>query len=136
MTAVAGQFVKFDAVPTRKVVRVTIEVPIEKADETLKNLGGFPDPSNAKWLGLALLKGQPAENTMKGGRLAQKAGILCNEGGFQRFCDASNADEAAEYIYQRCNVSSRAHLDHDDDAARAFRDIETEYRVWLNGVAA
>lgn len=136
MTAVAGQFVKFDAVPTRKVVRVTIEVPIEKADETLKNLGGFPDPSNAKWVGLALLTGQPTENTLRGGAIAKKAGILCNEGGFQRFCDASNPEEAAQYLYQRCGIKSRAHLDHDDEAARIFRDIEAEYRVWLTGVAA
>lgn len=134
--AVLGTFVKFDAVPTRKVVRITVEAPIEQADQILQSLGGFPDPSNAKWVGIAPLKGQPSENTLKGGALAKRAGILCNERGFQTFCNADTPDEAAEFLYQNCNVTSRAHLDHDDEAARLFRDIEIDYRNWLKGVAA
>lgn len=131
MTAVAGTFVKFDAVPTRKVVRISIEVPIEKADETLRKLGGYPDPSNARWVGIAPLKDQPAENAMKGGKLAQAAGILCAEKAFQKWCHSDNAEEAADYVRIRCGIESRAHLDHDQEAARLFREMRLEYETWL-----
>lgn len=134
MNVVAGTFVKFDAVPTRKVVRIAIEAPIEQADEILRKLGGYPDPSNARWVGIAPLKAEP-ENTLKGGKLAQSAGILCSERAFQQWCDASNADEAAEYIRTRCGVKSRAFLDHDESASRHFRQMKLEYEAWLKVAA-
>ena len=134
MSAVAGTFVKFDAVPTRKVVRITIEAPIEQADDVLRKLGGYPDPANAKWVGIAPLSAKP-DNALKGGKLAQSAGIMCAERAFQQFCDASNADEAAEWLRARCGVTSRAHLDHDETAARAFRDTKLEYEAWLKQAA-
>lgn len=137
MGAVAGQFVKLDAVPTRKVVRVVLEMPIEAADSVIKALGGYPDPANAKWVGLALMKGEPSENTLKGGKLAQRAGILCEELGFRRFLadragrqHVLSPEEAKQVIYSACGITSRAHLDHDDQAARCFHELDTEYSAW------
>ena len=135
MGAIAAQFVKFDAVPTRKVARITLEVAIEKANDVLKDLGGYPDAANAKWCGIALLKGEPTENTLKGGKLAQRAGILCSEGAFKAFCvEELCHSDPVQAIYERCGVTSRAHLDHDEDAGRKFHDLDTEYKVW-RGVA-
>lgn len=134
MSAIAGTFVKFDSVATRKVARITIELPIEKADSTLKALGGFPDPANAKWVGVALLDSEPSENTLKGGKLAQTAGIMCNEQAFKDFAE-EHYHSPEELIYARCGVTSRAHLDHDEDAARAFRDLKTDYEVWCREAA-
>ncbi len=136
MSAIAGQFVKLDSVPTRKVVRVVLEMPIEAANDVLRELGGFPDAANAKWVGVALLTGEPSENTLKGGKLAQRAGILCQEGAFQLFASehltsGENSPEGAkEFIYFRCGVTSRAHLDHDDEAARKFHELDQEYKAW------
>ncbi len=135
MSAVAGTFVKFDAVPTRKVVRVTVEAPIEQANDILRNLGGYPDPANARWVGIALLKAEP-ENTLKGGKLAQEAGILCTQKAFHQWCDATDVDGAADYIRTRCGVSSRAHLDHNQAAAREFHELKREYNAWLKVDAA
>lgn len=138
MSAVAGTFVKFDAVPTRKVVRITIEAPIEQADDILRRLGGYPDPANAKWVGIAPLAVNP-ENTLKGGKLAQSAGILSSEKLFQMWVeteqafldhDESASENAAAFIRQRCGVTSRAHIDHDETAARSFRDMKLEYEAW------
>jgi len=132
MAAVAGTFVKFDAVPTRKVVRITIEAPIERADEILKGLGGYPDPAKARWVGLAPLAVPPEEGGLKGGKLAQSAGIMCGEKAFQQFAlEERSYDDPLMLIYDHCGVTSRAHLDHDEDAARAFKDLKTEYEVWL-----
>lgn len=132
MSAVAGTFVKFDAVATRKVVRLTVEAPIEKADEILRQLGGFPDPANAQWVGIAPLESEPKANTLKGGKLAQSAGIMCGEKGFWQFSKTSSAIEAADYLKRECRISSRAHLDHDDDAALIFREIKRSYDAWLS----
>ena len=130
MSAVAGQFVKFDAVPTRKVVRVVLEMPIEHANATLEKLGGYPDAANAKWVGVALLKGEPSESTFKGGKLAQRAGMLCDEGGFLAFAAEKHGKDAKQLIYDFCGVSSRAHLDHDQSAGTKFLELNREYDAW------
>lgn len=130
MAAVAAQFVKFDAVPTRKVARITLEIPIEHANHVLNELGGFPDAANAKWIGCALMKSEPTD-TLKGGKLAQRAGILCNEGAFVTFARDQGYDNPVEFIYALCRITSRAHLDHDDEAAKAFRDLDLSYQAWM-----
>lgn len=132
MAAIAGQFVKFEAVPTRKVVRVVLEMPIEQANDVLGKLGGYPDAANAKWVGAALLVDEPAENTMKGGKLAQKAALLCQEGAFKRFSEQNGYADPVKLIYARCDVTSRAYLDHDDDAAKQFHELTLEYDAWRN----
>jgi hypothetical protein len=131
MAAVAGQFVKLDSVPTRKVVRVVLEMPIEAANDVLRELGGYPDAANAKWVGVALLTGEPSENTLKGGKLAQRAGILCDQGAFKTFARESGYDDPVKMIYARCDITSRAHLDHDTEAARAFHELDLEYQAWM-----
>lgn len=138
MAAVAGTFVKIEPVATRKVVRLHIECPIEQANDILAALGGYPDPANARWVGVAPLKGQP-ENTLKGGKLAQAAGILCTEGAFRQWASIIGKhgipelteEEAADFIREYCGVSTRAHLDHNDDAAQIFRELRREYEAWL-----
>lgn len=128
-SAIAGTFVKIEPVATRKVVRLHIECPIEHADKILATLGGYPDPANAHWVGIAPLNSKP-DNTLKGGKLAQEAGILSSQPIFQRFADATTPDEAADFIRLRCNIESRAHLDHDADAALAFREMKREFKAW------
>lgn len=132
-SAIEGQFTKMETVATRKVVRLHIECPIEKADEILRVLGGFPDPSNAQWIGMAPLNVE-RESVLKGGKISQAAGIMCAERAFQQFCDASDAEEAAAWLRQRCGIKSRAHLDHNDEAAKQFREAQAEYQAWLKVV--
>jgi hypothetical protein len=70
---------------------------------------------------------------LKGGPLAQRAGILCNEGGFRVFIGATDKDHAATIIRERCGITSRAQLDHVEEAARKFRDLSRDYDAWLRG---
>ncbi|WP_200875515.1 hypothetical protein [Nitratireductor basaltis] len=92
-------------------------------------------PDRDLWVAVALLEDGKNEN-FKGGKNAQKAGILCGEGAFQRFIGANNPEQAAIRLRQRCGVESRIHLDHDEDAAREFRNLVTEYENWTRGIAA
>ena len=68
----------------------------------------------------------------KGGALAQRAGILCNEGAFQLWAEVRTPDAAKAFLYQRCGVESRVDLDYEPEAAAKFRDMAAEYEAWLS----
>ncbi|RWM29461.1 hypothetical protein [Mesorhizobium sp.] len=67
----------------------------------------------------------------KGGPVAQKAGILCNEGAFRLWAEVQTPDAARAFIYRRCGVESRVDLDYEEEAATKFREMCLEYQVWL-----
>ncbi|RWC91707.1 MAG: hypothetical protein EOS72_03370 [Mesorhizobium sp.] len=67
----------------------------------------------------------------KGGPLAQRAGILCNEGAFRLWAEVQTPDAAKAFIYRRCGVESRVDLDHEEEAATKFKEMCVEYQVWL-----
>lgn len=76
----------------------------------------------------------------KGGALAQRAGIICAEKGLWRFLaetfhasGVDSADAAATLLRAECGITSRSELDHNPDAAEIFREIESKYRLWLEG---
>lgn len=136
MTAAAIQAVYADyrRVKGRKVLQVILEVPLEQAQQ-VHDAFGEPMPDGSTWVAVARLnKGIVTER--KGGKLAQKAGIISNQGGFQRYVGAENAERAAEIIRSRCAIRSRADLDHDEDAARTFNDLVSDYELWLRDEAA
>lgn len=124
-------------VKTRSTCQVILELPIEALTEVVALLGA-PVPGNEVWVAIARLR-TPAEQPVaeiepplkRGATLAQIAGIICNEGAFQKFVGAANAAEAAEFVRGRCNVSSRANIDHNPDAMRAFKDLKAKYDAWM-----
>ena len=75
---------------------------------------------------------EPVEER-KGGNLARRAAMLCQERGFQTFSETETIDEAASWLRERCGVESRAELDHDERAAAAFESVDGRYRRWLQG---
>lgn len=75
----------------------------------------------------------PEVTERKGGALAKRAAIIGAERGFWTFADTDNAEDAAEWVRQACGVTSRAELDHDEDAGAKFREIEAKYKLWLDG---
>lgn len=64
-------------------------------------------------------------------KLAQKAGIACNEGAFHKYLDVENKDEAARRLRRMCGITSRKDLDRDKDAGEIFQSIMTGYEAWL-----
>lgn len=113
------------AAPGTRYVGALVEVgddeaPVSKA---------FPAPPQGQ-----------GEARPKGGRLAQRAAMLCNERGFQNWImtrmNWSGAGEeqlphvvASELLRQLCcGISSRAELDSNPEAAKRFRDLETAYK--------
>lgn len=74
----------------------------------------------------------PPKQKRKGGPLAQKAGILCNEGAFRAWAEVSTPDAAKAFIYNRCGISTRIDLDYEEEPARIFREMAREYDLWLS----
>lgn len=64
-------------------------------------------------------------------KLAQKAGMLCNEGGFQKYLEVDDKDSAARRLRRMCGIGSRADLDRDPEAAERFQEIASGYEAWL-----
>lgn len=140
MTAISATFSDFRTVKSRKVAQLVLEVPIEQANAALKALGGVPQPDQEQWVGVAPLTQEAAEKPVerpKGGKLAQRAGILCATPSFhkwlteERGLSVQSEAEAAAYVREYCGVSSRADLDHDEDAGVMFSVIYDFYRDWM-----
>lgn len=132
--AIQATYADYRRVKGRKVLQIILEVPLEQAQQ-VHDAFGEPMPDGSTWVAVALLN-KTVATERKGGALAKKAGILCNEGGFQKYLGAEDAHEAAELVRAHCAIRSRADLDHDANAARAFNQLETDYELWLRDVAA
>jgi hypothetical protein len=127
--AIDAVYVDYRRVKGRKTHQIVFEVPSEKWPEVYGVLGE-PTIETSEWFAIAKMRGV-APQSAKGGKLAQRAGILCSEGAFQVFCkEVLGADDPVQAIYSVCGVSSRAHLDHDEEAGRAFTDMAKHYDVW------
>ena len=131
----------------RKVIQVVLELPIE-AGAQFVSMFGTPDPSKTIPVGIARIDPSKKSNRErleealakpKGGKLAQRAGIICSEKPFLVFLDdaeeygepfQSGTKDPAQYIRELCHIDSRAELDHNSEAARKFHDLELSYNAW------
>lgn len=136
--AVKARYADWRPVKGRKVLQIVLEVPLEQQNEVLAMLGA-PLPDRHLWVAIAVLSEAASET--KGGKLAQQAAIMCNEGAFQQWAahrmkdGVRTAECAADFIRWRCAVTSRADLDHDEAAGAVFRSMKSEYEAWLKVAA-
>ncbi len=141
MTAFSATFADFKIIKGRKQAQIILEVPIEHANAALAALGGVPRSDNEQWVGVAPITPEAAEKApeeRKGGKLAQRAGILCGEQSFGKFlteeCNftpSATPEDRAKRLRTWCGVTSRAHLDHDVAARSEFLKLDAEYRDWM-----
>lgn len=151
--AIQGDYVDLRFIKSRKVCQIVIEVPIE-AGASFVAAFGTPNPATSVPVALARIdpnaKPEPVKERRKWDELsiAQQAGIMCNEKGFQKFIQERQArssihgpvdvtvDDAAQYVRQLCGVNSRAHIEGKPEAERIFRDLKITYDNWLRVPAA
>lgn len=127
----------------RKVLQIICEVPLEAQGQVFAALGA-PMPDAETWVAIARLRsdGAPIEEPEQlepprpQKSLAQIAGIVCAQPAFWKYIQVDGQDAAAEYVRGHCNISSRAALDSNEDAALAFRTLNTDYKLWLDGIGA
>ena len=128
--AIRAAYSSFKHVPTRSVLQLVLEVPIEQAEAAL-DLLGIPQPGTQTWCAIARLKegGDANESAVRrndappqsqveagagrpaltpGEKLVQMAGILANDGRFQEWL-------------RSCGFIISMAKDGEDYAARAIR---------------
>jgi hypothetical protein len=156
LAAFQATFSDWKLIKGRKVVQVVLELPLEKADHAYKVLGGMPDPGKSVWCAVARLKNgaeasapreeqkpaspgcvaPPARRPLDSLPLPQQAGILCQEGGFRAFLNeefnyaCETADDAADAVRERCNITSRSELGTNKKAAERFIELREQYQAW------
>nr|WP_300309251.1 hypothetical protein [Halomonas sp.] len=86
-------------------------------------------------------------HSLKGGRLAQAAAMLCQDPGFRLYLDhrkrhklglcisqlpdgTHSEQDAREWLCAACNIQSRAELDHHPQVAATFHAIRSRFRRW------
>lgn len=150
--AIQGDYVDLRFIKSRKVCQVVIEIPIE-AGEKFVSAFGTPNPATGVPVALARIDPnakaalEPEKTKRKWDELsiAQQAGIMCNEKGFQKFVaeqlinagsesftvENMTAADAATFVRSVCGVNSRAHIEGKPEAERIFRDLRIAYDNWL-----
>lgn len=122
----------------RKVVQIVVEIPMEKADQAYKVLGGMPNQGAEAWLAIARLQGKSRLAVETGNVTAQQAAIRCGQQKFREFlffqcsvlADEILADDtpeqAADVLRKYFNVKSRKDIPDSE-----WESFEREYQLWL-----
>lgn len=78
----------------------------------------------------------------KGGNLSKDAAMICQDEMFREFVGVvddfptmATVAHAAEFVRQKCEIESRAELDHNKEAAQRFATLMGDYRAWLKAEA-
>lgn len=86
---------------------------------------------------LPVVQPEPLENSerldVKGGALAQKAGMLLSDPDFYAFVQSTGYDylDPNNFILQRCGVNRKREIDHSPSARTEFMRMMTEFREWV-----
>ena len=144
---IAGEYVTFKHVKTRKVVVLEVEVPEEHFQDVIAKLG-MPIGGESKPVAVCLLQ-EPRYNKnsnattkiatekSEGEKLLQRACILCGEYDFHHFLglrmenvNLRREELATKHIYMVCNISSRKELVTNKEAQETFRELDRAYIEW------
>ena len=153
-------FSDFKLIKTRAVAQFIFEVPIEKADDVLADLGGLPVGAAERWCGIARVQHVAVSGPQPGvatppraiesdprdrGKLlprrkwedltpAQQAGIRCGEDDFHIFLSDSfpyYGDDSAAFVRVYCGVDSRRLIHKGTRAGQRWNLLESSYQAWL-----
>jgi hypothetical protein len=132
MTALMGTFVKVSTMADG-TPRIVLDMQCSLSD--IAAMGLVPGvPFAIARLTNEAAQTPPKEEKPKGGELAKLAGMWCNAASFQKWTGTTNANDAAEAIYKKCQIKSRVDLDHNDQAAHIFREyIRGPYMAYMAG---
>lgn len=116
-------------------LRITIEISPIHAQDAFK-LFGMPDvPMVIARLTQEAAKQSAQDETIaadkpKGGQLAKLAGMWCDEPKFWDWINTldgwiliEDENEAKCYVYEKCEIGSRAELDNNPEAAEKFHNL-------------
>lgn len=140
--AMQADYCDLKIIKTRKVIQVVLEIPQEAGDAFI---AAFGLPRSDKNVPVAIARLDPTAKAEKpkGGKLSQRAGIVCGENAFWRFLEQKKGvvgfatckerlGIAVHTLRNICEIDSRAELDHNPEAAAKFNNLMAEYNAWLS----
>lgn len=145
--AIKGTYSDLRFVKSRKVAQVTIEVPLEQAEQVIA-LFGTPNPAAETWVALARLNPSAKPDAQTEGGVkdrrrfhdlppAQQAALKCKETAFQRFLHeqhesgAVTEPMAVDAVRDICGVASRSELNDKPAAATRWARLLSEFDTWM-----
>lgn len=165
--AIQATFSDWRTVKSRKMLQLVFEVSLEQQAEVLTMLGA-PLPDAPQWCAIALMNSPagPSTQEQKGHATGkspgkdtpppagehhkdrrpweslapqQQAGILCSDGGFQKYVRERTgwiADEqsAAVWLREELGILSRRELEGRPDLAAKLNDIRADFLEWAGRV--
>ncbi len=146
MSAIQADYRTFKHIPSRKCYQLIMEVP-EESFPNVCGILGYPATGENTFVGIALLniKGSGMNKSLpeplpepqtEGEKLRTRAVMLCKDRNFQEwvatltFARYGAEGDAVNYIYDKCNIKSRAEIAANIKAQHLFRDILDEYEAW------
>jgi hypothetical protein len=133
--AMQADYCDLKIIKTRKVIQVVLEIPQEAGNAFIAAFG-LPRSDGNVPVAIARLDTRAVAEKPKGGKLAQRAGIVCQEPKFLTFLTERyrgvvyNLQNPADCLRNLCGVDTRAELDHREDAAKRFDGLMREYSAW------
>lgn len=143
-SVVAGEYITFKHVKTRKVVILEVEVPEEHFQHVINTLG-MPIGGESKPVAVALLDKQCAKNAQteqtEGEKLRTRAILLCQQDDFQSFLDTmsdyglfpgcvGDSETAAKIVRHYCDIQSRSELAMNIKAQIKFKELLSKFDSW------
>jgi len=126
----------FRTVPSRGVISITIECPIEHHAEIARIA------EHGAWVAVARLQ-EPGEKPAKDKKdwrdlgPAQQAGIRCDEPTFAAFLKEQRSDDwheagndPAACVRLICGVSSRAYIEKDQRSRVIWKQLDDQFQAW------
>ena len=124
----------FRTVPSRGVISITIECPIEEHARIAEIA------QHGAWVAVARLERKPDIPAKPAGlkSYAQEAGAMCASAEFQTFLGNEygtlgirfKEDDAIVLVYQHCNISSRKEIIEGTPAAAKWSDLMARFEIW------
>lgn len=115
-------------------VRFFFDVEPRHAEDALRlfRARGTPAALAALKVGHAAKNDAPEPEKPRGGKKAMDAARVCLNPDFQRFAAMHgferSADGARDFMCNRCEMESRAELDHREDCQRRFVKLMADFR--------
>ncbi len=133
-----GTYSDYKLIKTRGVISVSVEFPIEQAEEFVR-MFGMPKPDTEKWVAIAGLNEKVIHRNEDVVRTIQQAGMLCKEINFGRFLKnqknmldviPEKEDTIAKGLRAILGIQSRTDFHNDNNALIAFNRLKSEYETW------
>ena len=127
--AIQASYSDYRRVKGRKVLQLIFEVPLEQAP-MVHDAFGEPSPDGSTWVGIAKIDLTARPEERKPLKLSNRAALLCKDDWFWSYAEVGNEEAATDILREACKIQSRSELDTNEEAAAAFRTLESGYEHW------